>query len=70
MPPIHLQPRISSRWPSLNRDRTAYLIEVDDEDELAGWLAHHQELLEEELIGWYTDPALSPRKRSVKMLQE
>jgi hypothetical protein len=30
---------------------------------------HHQELFEEELNGWYTDPALWPRDRSLKMLQ-
>jgi len=43
----------------------------DDEDELTEWLTrHHEELLEEELNGWYTDPALWPRDRSLKMLKE
>jgi len=31
---------------------------------------HHEELFEEELNGWYTEPALWPRDRSFKMLQE
>ena len=53
----------------VNQERTVYLIEVEDQDELAGWLArHHEELFEEELNGWYTDPALWPRDRSLKML--
>jgi hypothetical protein len=48
-----------------------YLVEVVNEDELARWLArHHQELFEEELNGWYTDPALWPRDRSLEMFKE
>jgi hypothetical protein len=48
-----------------------YLVEVDDEDELAAWLAsHRQALFEQELNGWYTDPALSPRDRSLTTLEE
>lgn len=31
---------------------------------------HHTELFDEVLKGWYTDPALWPRDRSLKMLQE
>ena len=55
----------------VNQEHTVYLVEVEDEDELAGWLArHHQELFEEELNGWYTDPALWPRDRSLRILQE
>jgi hypothetical protein len=34
----------------VNQEHTVYLVEVEGEDELAGWLArHHQELFEEEL---------------------
>src|ERR671918_1852432 len=55
----------------VNQEDTVYLVEVDDEDELRRWLArHHEELFEEELKGWYTDPALWPRDRSLKMLEE
>ena len=55
----------------VNREHTVYLVEVEDEDELTGWLGrHHRELFEEELRGWYTDPALWPRDRSLRTLQE
>jgi hypothetical protein len=37
----------------VNKEHAVYLVEVEDEDELARWLArHHDELLEEELKGW------------------
>lgn len=55
----------------VNQEHTVYLVEVEDEDELAAWLAqNHQELFEHELWGWYTDPALWPKDRSLKILQE
>ena len=55
----------------VNQEHTVYLVEVEDQDELAEWLArHHGELFEEELNGWYTDPTLWPRDRSLKMLRE
>jgi hypothetical protein len=55
----------------VNQEHTVYLVDVEDEDELTEWLTrHHKELLEEELNGWYTDPALWPRDRSLKMLKE
>ena len=45
-----------------NQEHTVYLVEVEDKDDLAEWLArHHEELFEQELNGWYTDPALWPR---------
>jgi hypothetical protein len=50
---------------------THKVVEVEDQDEPAEWLArHHEDLFEQELNGWYTDPALWPRDRSLKMLQE
>ncbi len=55
----------------VDRERTVYLVEVEDADELGQWLANnHEELFEEELAGWYTDPALWPRDRSLKRLEE
>lgn len=55
----------------VNQEHTVYLVEVEHEEELAEWLArHHEELFEHELKGWYTDPALWPRDRSLKMLRE
>src|SRR5438874_9593028 len=55
----------------VNQEHTVYLVEVEDEDELAEWLArNHQELFEEELNGWYTDPALWPRDRSLETVRK
>ena len=54
----------------VNEEHTVYLIEVEDEDELARWLRrHHEELFEEELSAWYTDPAMWPRDRSLETLR-
>ena len=54
-----------------NQEHTVYLVEVEDEDELAEWLArHHKKLFEQELNGWYTDRALWPWDRSLRMLKE
>lgn len=39
----------------VQQERTVYLIEVENQDELEHWLArHHKWLLEEELNGWVT----------------
>jgi len=55
----------------INTEHTVYLIDVEDEGELAGWLArHHAELFEAELSGWYTNPLSWPRDRSLKVLEE
>ena len=55
----------------VNEERTVYLIEIEDGQELGGWLKHHyQDLFEDELNGWYTDPALWPQSRSLKLLRE
>jgi hypothetical protein len=55
----------------VNQEHTVYLVEVEDEGGLAGWLTRHQrELFDEELNGWYTDPALWPRDRSLTTLRE
>jgi hypothetical protein len=48
-----------------------YLVEVEDEHDLDQWLArHHEELFDQELNGWYTEPALWPRDRSLNKLKE
>lgn len=55
----------------VEEERTVYLVEVEDQEGLARWLRrHHKELFEEELNGWYTDPDLWPRDRSLKKLKE
>lgn len=52
-------------------ERTVYLVEIEDESELSAWLSrYHAQLFEEELEGWYTDPALWPKDRSLERLQE
>lgn len=52
-------------------ERTVYLIDaIDDLDHFQRWLArNHKWLFEAELNGWYTDPALWPRDRSLKKLR-
>lgn len=53
------------------QERTVYLIEVEDEKELERWLTHHhREVFEEELNGWYIDPALWPEDRSLKVFRD
>lgn len=55
----------------VNLEHTVYLIEVEDEEELASWLRHHHnEIFEEELSGWYTDPKTWPADRSLEVLKE
>lgn len=53
-------------------ERTVYLIEeVEDETDLERWMSMNFELLfESELHGWYTDPALWPKVRSLGMIRE
>lgn len=55
----------------VNEDSTAYLLEVEDEDELAVWLDTNGEILfEEELNGWYTDPKLWPKDRCLELFRK
>ena len=55
----------------VEKERTVYLVEVEDQDDLNRWLDRHgKKLFEDELRGWYTDPALWPRVRSPKKLRQ
>ena len=58
----------------VNEERTVYLISDDDadtKDTLERWLKkNYAELFESELEGWYTDPDLWPKKRTLKMFKE
>ncbi|MEX0833680.1 MAG: hypothetical protein WD276_07405 [Actinomycetota bacterium] len=55
----------------VNEEHTVYLVEVEDEDELGAWLAlNHEWLFENELEGWYTDPAIWPHDRSLELLKQ
>jgi hypothetical protein len=56
---------------SANDDNTAYLVEVEDVEELEEWLEVNGEILfESELNEWYTDPALWPADRSLEVLRK
>ena len=55
----------------VNQEHTVYLVDVEDEDQLVQWIErNYQELFEEELNGWHTDPPLWPRDRSLEMFEE
>lgn len=55
----------------VNEEHTVYLVEAEDEEQLAAWLgSNHEVLFERELIGWYTDPALWPQDRSLDTLKK
>lgn len=57
--------------PDLEQERTVYLVEVEDQQELEDWLERNYRILfEEELFGWYTDASLWPSERSLKLLRE
>src|SRR5689334_17734632 len=65
-------PRVTTRMTRVyDAANTAYLIEVEDEEEFESWLALNGEtLFEAELDGWYSDPKLWPRDRSVALFKE
>jgi hypothetical protein len=53
-----------------NEENNVYLIEVEDEEELDEWLdLHSEELFEDELYSWYTDPSLWPEDRSTELFR-
>jgi len=55
----------------VNEEHTVYLVELEDEEQLAAWLvSNHEVLFEQELMGWYTDPALWPQERSLDTLRK
>lgn len=59
---------------AVNRDNTLYLIstEVGEEPELLErWLkVNFKALFERELVGWYTDPDLWPKRKTRKLFNE
>lgn len=67
--PYENDPQISLE--AVNHDRTVYLIsdrDADDDMALAHWIkANFAVLFETELEGWYTDEALWPQKRTLKL---
>lgn len=65
-------PRISGE--SLVNERTVYLIseaDSDGEHAVENWIRKNfKALFEAELGGWYKDPNLWPKKRTLKLFQE
>ncbi|MEX2488341.1 MAG: hypothetical protein WD356_02315 [Pseudomonadales bacterium] len=59
---------------SLQQERTIYLVSDDDMDgeaAVARWIeANFDVLFESELEGWYTDPGLWPKKRTLELFRE
>ncbi len=54
-----------------NQENTVYLVEAEDPEELEDWLEmNYDDLFEEELYGWTTDPSLWPRDRSLDLFQQ
>ncbi|MGH8556654.1 MAG: hypothetical protein ACRESZ_04170 [Methylococcales bacterium] len=54
-----------------NQENTVYLVEAEDPEELEEWLElNYDDLFEEELYGWTTDPALWPQDRSLDFFQK
>ena len=59
---------------SANEERTVYLIpdkDAETDETLKRWVTrNYKDLFEAELEGWYTDPALWPKNRSLKVFEE
>jgi len=55
----------------VNDDNTAYLVEVEDEEQFQEWLELNGAILFEEVLNdWYTDPDLWPSDRSLAQFRE
>ena len=70
--PYHDDPDITSEW--LEQERTIYLISNEDANGQAAvrdWIeANFETLFESELEGWYTDPELWPKDRTLELFDE
>lgn len=66
-----LDPSHQTTLTEANDDNTAYLVEVEDDEELEEWLEVNGEILfEGELNVWCTDPGLWPQERSLEVLRK
>ncbi|MCC5793456.1 MAG: hypothetical protein JJT85_01820 [Chromatiales bacterium] len=55
----------------VTEDLTGYLVEHEEEADFRRWLElNHEEIFEELLGDWYTDPALWLQDRSMRTLHE
>lgn len=70
--PYNDDPGITTK--DLKQERTVYLISVGDadgEEAVENWVkANFKPLFENELDGWYTDPDLWPKKRTLALFRE
>jgi hypothetical protein len=54
----------------VNEDNNVYLIEIEDPEELDEWLElNHEDLFEDELNEWYSDPSVWPQDRSLDLFE-
>ena len=54
-----------------NRERTVYLINDSDAENLEEWISlNFMQLFESELEGWYTDESLWPKNRNRKLFDK
>ena len=54
-----------------NEDSTVYLVDDKYADNFESWLKKNYKILfENELYGWYTDPALWPEKRDLRTVRK
>ena len=69
--PVEPNPQITEDF--INSERTVYLISEEDawdEVVLEGWIKrNYLNLFESELEGWYTDPKLWPKPRTLELFQ-
>ncbi|PLX49798.1 MAG: hypothetical protein C0613_06380 [Desulfobulbaceae bacterium] len=55
----------------VNRDKTVYLIDDSDAENLEAWLKrNYADLFETELASWYIDELLWPPKRDLKLFHK
>ena len=56
---------------SVNDDRTVYLIDDHDAENVEEWISlNFKQIIESELEGWYTDDSLWPKNRNRKLFDE
>jgi hypothetical protein len=54
-----------------NQERTVYLIDENDAENLEEWISlNYMQLFESELEDWYTDESLWPKNRTRKLFNE
>lgn len=68
---VESDPRQRLKLTDANDNNSVYLIEVDDEEDLPGWLqVNGVALLEAELGGWFAEPEVWPENRSLALFNK